>query len=281
MPEDAVGTQEAASTQQAPSESLGESRATSHSLSTESSESNGQKQDDGRQTAQTPKQKRESRYERTKRERAQFNAERAQFERQRQEFAQERARAEAEKNPKYTLDELRMYRDQWDAEGQAELVRRADKEIQRMEAAAQAEEAKRTVKYPPVGTAEHKAMWQEAERDLYQRDPDFMRPGTALDQMIRSIMSGPNGDGYRHHPQGIYAAYTAAKLELSEAATRDLRTKVAQYEKDLARYGGLTSIGGGAPARVGNGQVDFAKLSTKEMRARLTRGAKRDGVPWF
>lgn len=281
MPEDAVGTQEAASTQQAPSESLGESRAVNHAIGDESSESNGQKQDDGRQTAQTPKQKRESRYERTKRERAEFNAQRASFERQRQEFAQERARVEAEKNPKYTLDELRMYRDQWDNEGQAELVRRADKEIARMEAAAQAEKAQRTVEYPPPGTPEHKAQWEAAERDLFQADPEFMRNGTPLDQKLREIMSGPNGNVYRQHPRGIVAAYHAAKLELTEAANKELQTKISQYEKDLARYGGLTSIGGGAPARVGNGQVDFAKLSTKEMRARLTRGAKRDGVPWF
>jgi hypothetical protein len=279
MPEETGQAVEGASTQE-PSQGLGESQAGEHAQSSEASAGNGETR------AQTPQQKKElSRYERTKRERAQFRAEREAFAREREVFASERAKLEEAKKPKrdYTLDDLKKYRTQWESEGNLELVERADKEIAAIEAEALAQEkaSKRTVDLPVRGTPEHKAMWDSAERELFQADPEFMRPGTRLDTKLREIMEGPHSKTYRDHPQGIYAAYDRAKRELLEEDKKELQTALAKKNEELQRYTGLTSIGGGAPARIGSGEKDFSKLSLADMRKELKRGAKRDGVPWF
>ena len=106
-----------------------------------------------------------------------------------------------------------------------------------------------------------------------------MRDGTKLDAKLREIMQSPDGNIYRQHPRGIVAAYHRAKMELLQAEN-------SRLENDLKRYQGLTSIGGGAPGRVGRGNAvnsiaDFAKLSTKEMRAHLLANADSQKVPWF
>jgi hypothetical protein len=229
-----------------------------------------------------------SRYERTKRERAAFRAEREAFQREREAFNRERAQAAQAAKPKrdYTVDELRKYRTQWEREGQFDLVEAADKEIAVMEQEQVAERATRTVELPPVGTPEHRAQWEAAERELYQADPEFMRSGTRLDSALRSIMAGPDGDIYRQHPRGIIAAYHRAKMELLDAEVKELQTTNSKLQNELKRYQGLTGIGAGSPARVGNGSrvesvSDFEKLSTKDMRKHLLANADRNGVPWF
>jgi len=244
--------------------------------------------DNGAEKPEGQKPKELSRYERTKRERAQFRAERAEFERQRAEFARERAAAAEAAKPKrdYTLAELQKYRDQWEREGQFDLVEAADKEIAIMEQEAQAERAARTVELPPMNSPEHRAQWEAAERELYQADAEFMRSGTRLDGLLRQIMAGPDGNIYRQHPRGIIAAYHRAKMELLEADLKDLRTTNFKLETELKRYHGLTGIGAGSPARVGSGSRvespgDFAKLSTKDQRKYLLSNADKNGVPWF
>jgi hypothetical protein len=229
-----------------------------------------------------------SRYERTKRERAAFKAQQAEFQRQREAFAKERAQFEEQKKPKrdYTLADLRKYRGQWEAEGNYDLVEKADKEIAVLEAEEQAERAARTVEMPPLGTPEHLAQWQAAERELAEADPEFMRAGTRLDTKLREIMGSQDGNIYRQHPRGIVAAYHRARMELLEADLKSEQTKSSKLQQELQRLTGLTSIDGGAPGQVGNGSriestQDFARLSTKDMRKHLMGVAKRGSTPWF
>jgi hypothetical protein len=149
----------------------------------------------------------------------------------------------------------------------------------------EAEEAasKQVVELPKRGTPEHRNQWQSAEADLRQADPEFMKPGTRLDTKLREIFSGPNAQAYADHPQGIYAAYDRAKREILEEDVKGLRTENAQLKKENQRLGGLTSIGGGVPGRLGDGgvtsQADFARLSTKDMRAHLGKEARRSKDP--
>jgi len=224
-----------------------------------------------------------SRYERTKQERAAFRAEK-------EAFARERADFEATQKPKrdYTLADLKKYRQQWAKEAEqgtwregqdydpAELVQKADTEIAAMEAEAQASGQSNMFK----------AEWETAERELAQTDPEFMRDGTRLDKRLREIMGSEDGNIYRQHPRGIVAAYHRAKMELLEGDYKSLQTENSKLKTELQRYTGLTSIGGGAPARIGSGNrveslQDFEKLSVADMRKHLRRGAQRDGVPWF
>jgi len=181
---------------------------------------------------------------------------------------------------------LQKYRGQWEHEGQYDLVEAADKEIAIMQQEQQAERAARTVELPPMGSSEHRAQWETAERELYQADPEFMRNGTRLDTTLRNIMRGPDGDIYRQHPRGIIAAYHRARMELLEADLTELRTTNSKLETELKRYQGLTGIGAGSPARMGSGSrvesaADFARLSTKDQRKYLLSNADKNGVPWF
>lgn len=229
-----------------------------------------------------------SRYERTKRERAAFRAQQAQFQQERDAFARERAQFEEQKKPRrdYTLADLKKYRTQWEQEGNFDLVDKADKEIAVMQAEEQAERAARTVELPPLGSPEHLAQWQAAERELAQADPEFMRQGTPLDRQLRQIMGSPDGDIYRQHPRGIVAAYHRARMELLETDMKGLQTENSKLKNELQRLTGLTSIDGGALGQLGNGSriesaEDFARLSTKDMRKHLMRTAQRGGTPWF
>jgi hypothetical protein len=229
-----------------------------------------------------------SRYERTKRQRAEIAKREAHLQQRERQLAEiERARTEAA-NPKrdYTLGDLQKYRRQWASEGNYDLVEKADKEIAAMQAELEAERQARTVEMPPMGTPEHRAQWEAAERELYQADPEFMRAGTRLDTKLRQIMSSEDGNVYRGHPRGIIAAYHRAKMELLEADRNDLQTRFQKLEEENKRLNGLTSLSGGARSSVGNGSTvgsvsEFAKLSTKDMRKHLLKGANRDSTPWF
>ena len=114
-----------------------------------------------------------------------------------------------------------------------------------------------------------------------------MKSGTRLDTKLREIFVGPNAAAYADHPQGIYAAYDRAKREILEEDVKGLRTENSSLKKELQRLGGLTSIGGGVPGRIGDGgitsQADFARLSTKDMRLHLGKEAKRskDSTGWL
>jgi hypothetical protein len=231
--------------------------------------------------------KQESRYERTKRERKEFHAQREAFKAQQAAFAQERAKFEESKKPKrnYSLADLKHYREEWKREadegmipGREELVKKADAEIAAMEAEEQAN--KMVVELPKRGTREHRAMWEQGEADLRQRDPEFMKAGTRLDTKLRALFAGPDGDAYADHPQGIYAAYSEARRQVLEEDNTGLRTENAQLKKELQRFTGLTSIGGGVPAKMGEGGIsstaDFARLSSKDMRAHLLSQSKRN-----
>ena len=117
---------------------------------------NGNGEDGRPKSAQ--QQKQESRYERTKKERAAFKQQQESFRAQQAAFAQERAKFEESKKPKrdYSLDQLKKYRADWAREaeegvipGRAELVQRADAEIAAMEAEEKA--SKMVVELPKRG----------------------------------------------------------------------------------------------------------------------------------
>jgi hypothetical protein len=230
---------------------------------------NGQSQE-----SQGPaKEKKPSLYYQARQARKAFKAEQEAFARERETFARERAEFEEARKPKrdYTLADLRKYRGQWEQEGNFDLVEKADREIAAMEAEAQAN-----------GQSDRfKVQWETAERELAQIDPEFMHSGTRLDTRLREIMGSEDGNIYRQHPRGIVAAYHRAKMELLEGDFKGLQTENSKLKNELQRYTGLTSISGGAPARIGSGEREFSKLSLAEMRKHLRQGAKRDGVPWF
>jgi hypothetical protein len=238
-------------------------------------------------------QKQESRYERTKREKKEFHAQREAFRAQQAQFARERAEFEESKKPKreYSLADLKKYRQAWMQEaeqgidGKAELVQKADAEIAAMEAEERA--SKMVVELPKRGTKEHRQQWESAEAELRQVDPEFMKAGTRVDKKLREIFNGPHAQAYSDHPQGIYAAYDRAKREILEEDNHGLRTENAQLKKELQRFGGLTSISGGVPGRVGDGGItstaDFARLSSADMYKYLRDKAKRskDTTGWL
>jgi hypothetical protein len=294
MPEETDQGLETPSTQEPSANAIGESSP--GEVAPESRDSVGDQAQKAQPNGQKPKEL--SRYERTKRQRAELARREAVMVQRERQFAEtQRAAAEAAKPKRdYTLADLKKYRAQWakeaaqgvwrDGYDPAELVEKSDKEIEAMEAEAQAERQRRTVELPPMGTPEHQALWETAERELAQVDPEFMRNGTRLDTRLREIMDSEDGNIYRQHPRGIIAAYHRAKMELLEGDYKVLQTENSKLKNELQRYTGLTSIGGGAPARIGSGArvesiEDFSKLSVADMRKHLKRGAKRDEVPWF
>ena len=232
---------------------------------------------DGAKAGQKP----ESLYTRTKKTLAEIKRREAAIQQRETQFAQrEQAAAEAAKPKRdYTVAELKKYRGEWEREGKFDLVDAADKEIAAMEGEAQAERKARTIEMPASGSPEFRNEWEQAEAELFQADPEFMRAGTRLDTALRAIMAGPDGNIYRQHPRGIVAAYHRARMELLSAEN-------SQLKNELKRYQGYTSVGAGAPARVGSGSRvesvgDFEKLSTKDMRKHLLANADKHGVPWF
>jgi hypothetical protein len=284
MPEETALSTDSSGTQQPSTHVIGESQS---DVSGQADDSAGNDQRSPAQpNGQKPKEL--SRYERTKRQRAELARREAVLAQRERQFAEsQRAAAEAAKPKRdYTLEDLRKYRRQWEQEGNFELVEKADKEIAAMEAEAQAERQSRTLELPRVGTQEHRIQWEAAERELSQVDPEFMRDGTRLDTRLREIMGSDDGDIYRQHPRGIIAAYHRAKMELLEGDYKVLQTENSKLKTELQRYTGLTSISGGAPARIGSANrveslTDFSKLSVADMRKHLRRGAQRGGTPWF
>jgi len=231
----------------------------------------------------------ESRYERTKREKAEFKAQQEQFKREREMFARERAQFEEAKKPKrnYTLAQLKQYREEWAKEaelgyeGREELVAKADQTIAEMEAEEKA--SKKTMELPVFGTPEHKRIWEESEAQIRAEDPEFGVQGTRVDSELRKIFSGPNAKLYLDHPYGIYAAYAEAQKEILKADNGVLKKENESLKAELQRVTGLTSIGGGIPGRMTNGQDkrDFASLSTAEMRKRLLSTKPDPRLPWL
>jgi len=226
--------------------------------------------------------KRESHYERIKRKKAEFQQREAQLKQREAAIAQaERERSQPQKPKRdYTLADLKQYRRAWAEEAQfdsakAELVKQADAEIKAMEAEEQ----------QAHGQEAHAREWHQAEAELFQADQEFMRPGTRLDSKLREIMQGADGQIYRGHPRGIVAAYHRAKMEILEGDYRVAQGKIQQLETELKRLTGLTSIGGGAPGRVGGARIeslaDFSKLSSADMRKHLKSGSGKGGMPWL
>jgi hypothetical protein len=216
-----------------------------------------------------------SRYERTKRQRAALAQRESALRAREEQIAQaERART-APKKPDYTIAELRQYRKNWEDEGNFDLVGKADQEIARLEQLEQQEQSQRGF------TNE----WQSAEAELYQADPEFMRSGTRLDSKLRAIMASEDGNVYRQHPRGIVAAYHRARMELLEGDFNHVQGENQQLKAELKRLTGLTSIGGGAPGRIGGNRIeninDFSKLSSADMRKHLRSTSGKDAMPWL
>jgi hypothetical protein len=221
--------------------------------------------------------KKESRYERTKRQRAEFLKREAALRQRETQLAQQERERNAPKKPAYTLAELREYRNSWEAEGRDELVQKADAEIQRLEKLEQQDHQSQSF------TNE----WHQAEAELAQADPEFgANKGTRLDKKLQELMSGPDGKIYRQHPRGIVAAYHRARMEILESDHQVAQKRISELESELKRLTGLTSIGGGSPGRVSNGNrvessKDFARLSSADMRKHLRGQAKQGESPWF
>jgi DNA repair exonuclease SbcCD ATPase subunit len=239
-----------------------------------SGQTNGQED----QKPQSHQQKRESRYERTKRQRAALQEREAALKAREERIAQTERAKQAPQKPDYSLADLKEYRKAWAEEAQwdpakADLVVQADKEIKRLEGLEKSEQSQEAF------TKE----WQTAEAELAQSDQEFMRSGTRLDSKLREIMAGPDGNVYRGHPRGIVAAYHRARMEILESDHQGALGKIHELETELKRLTGLTSLGGGAPGRMGNGNVDFSRLSSADMRKRLLSQAKSNAgdVPWL
>ena len=241
---------------------------------------NGQTNGQEDQKPQSHQQKRESRYERTKRQRAAFAQREAELKQREERIAQAERAKQAPKKPDYSLADLKQYRQDWakDAEWdpeKADLVKQADQEIKRLEGLEKQEQ----------GQQAFVTEWQTAEAELAQADSEFMRQGTRLDSKLREIMGGPDGNVYRGHPRGIVAAYHRAKMEILEGDHKGALAKIQQLESELKRLTGLTSIGGGAPGRVGANRIeslgDFSKLSSADMLKHLRSQSGKGNMPWL
>lgn len=261
------------SSPEAPSESFGDTPSTE---STETTPETGGAEPNGDQVKddkpQSFQQKRESRYERTKRQRAEFQKREAALKQREERLAQVEREKNAPKKPDYTAAELKKYRQSWENEGRFDLVEKADEEIKRLEALEQQERGQQTFVQE----------WQTAERELAEADKEFgAGKGTRLDKKLSEIMQGPDGNVYRQHPRGIVAAYHRAKMELLQADHQTAQGKIQQLENELKRLTGLTSIGGGAPGRISSGERDFAKLSSAEMFKHLKSQSNKGDMPWL
>ena len=237
-------------------------------------------QDNGAEAATPPgdqeqQPKKESRYERTKRQRAEFQKREAVLRQREEQLAQIERERTKPKEPDYSLEDLRQYREEWareaenewgeDKQRKEELVKKADAEIKRLE-----------------GQQSFVQEWRQAEADLASSDPEFgCGKGTRIDKQLGDIMSGPDGNIYRQHPRGIIAAYHRARMEILESDHKGALDKIQHLETELKQLRGYTSIGGGAPGKVGGGSVDFSKLSSAEMRKYLKSGANKGDLPWL
>ena len=128
--------------------------------------------DDGRPKS-AAQQKQESRYERTKKERAAFRQQQEAFRAQQARLLKSEPSLKSPKSRNAIIPWLilKKYRADWAREaeegmipGRAELVQRADAEIAAMEAEEKA--SKMVVELPKRGTPEHRQQWQAAEADL-------------------------------------------------------------------------------------------------------------------
>jgi hypothetical protein len=235
---------------------------------------------DGQQKKQQQDGQKDSRYERRRQARKAFEAEKTAFEAERKAFAEQRRAFEEQtrkaNEPPYTLKELKDYRKAWEKEGNFDLVEKADAEIQRLEELEASR--KQTLEIPVSGTPEFTKQWEDAEKELYQVDPEFQREGTRLDKVLRAMMSGPDGPLYRQHPRGIVAAYHRARLAIAEADLGTARSENQKLKNEVARLNGLLGIGGGASAGRSIGEFrgkDFSTMSTAEMREHLKRNVTR------
>lgn len=235
--------------------------------------------------------KRLSPYERVKRQRAELRQREVALKQREDQIVQEREAAERQREeankPKYTLADLKEWRPVWESEGNLELVEKADAEIKRLEKleADKIAASKQTVELPRYGTKEHRARWEAAELVIQKENPDFMKAGTPMDLMVRKIMQSPYGQAARDHPDGIWAIYEAAQKELLKEENQSLRGRLQQLESQVKSYGGLTSLSGGAPGRIGSGNQietlnDFKRLSSAEMRKHLLSAGKHQR-PWL
>ena len=242
---------------------------------------------DGQQKKQQQDGQKDSRYERRRQarkafeaEKTAFGAEKTAFEAERKAFAEQRRAFEEQtrkaNEPPYTLKELKDYRKAWEKEGNFDLVEKADAEIQRLEELEASR--KQTLEIPVSGTPEFTKQWEDAEKELYQVDPEFQREGTRLDKVLRAMMSGPDGPLYRQHPRGIVAAYHRARLAIAEADLGTARSENQKLKNEVARLNGLLGIGGGASAGRSIGEFrgkDFSTMSRAEMREHLKRNVTR------
>ena len=240
-------------------------------------ETNGQA--DGAQKPESfqQKQKRESQFQRAKRQKAEYQKRESELKQREERIAQAEREKNAPKKPDYTAAELKKYRQSWENEGRFDLVEKADEEIKRLEALENAERGQTTFVQE----------WQTAERELAEADKEFgAGKGTRLDKKLSEIMQGPDGQVYRQHPRGIVAAYHRAKMEILTADHQTAQGKIQQLENELKRLTGLTSISGGAPGRISNGGRveslnDFARLSSADMFKHLKQQSNKGDMPWL
>jgi hypothetical protein len=247
---------------------------------------NASEQPNGQQQPEKEKPKEPSRYERTKKQRQELAKREADLANRERAIAEQHRQFQESQKPKrnYTLQELQKYRGEWENEGRFDLVEAADRELKAM----QAEEAAKfqTQHLPVLGTPEHKVQWEQAEQELYQADPEFMRQGTRLDKALREIFQSQDGDLYRQHPRGIIAAYHRAKLGVMEQDVATLRDENSRLTDELKKYQGFTSVGGTGVtgSRPSGGRIetvgDFARLPRAEMRKHLLNNVGR-GEPFI
>jgi DNA repair exonuclease SbcCD ATPase subunit len=240
-------------------------------------ETNGRANGDQKPESFQQKQKRESQFQRARRQKAEHQKRESELKAREERLAQVEREKNAPKKPDYTAADLKKYRQSWENEGRFDLVEKADEEIKRLEALEQQER----------GQTSFVQEWQTAERELAEADKEFgAGKGTRLDKKLSEIMQGPDGNVYRQHPRGIVAAYHRAKMELLQADHQTAQGKIQQLENELKRLTGLTSIGGGAPGRIGTGGRveslnDFARLSSADMLKHLKSQSNKGDMPWL
>jgi hypothetical protein len=140
-------------------------------------------------------------------------------------------------------------------------------DFQKAEAAKQ--EANRLQQYQTQykSQAEKVQIWEECEREIQEQDADFMNPGTDLDNRMRAIMDSPQGDFYREHPMGVWAAYHRAKFEHAQTLIPQLVKLCEYYQGEWQKLAKSQSPITSAPPRSGSQSIGEMNLEDLEKAA--------------
>lgn len=148
-------------------------------------------------------------------------------------------------------------------------------DFQKAEAAKK--EAERLGQYQAQYRSESEKVqvWEQCEQEIKQQDPDFMEPGTELDNRMRALMDSETGNFYREHPMGVWAAYHRVKFEHAQTLIPQLVKLCEYYQGEWQKLAKSQSPMTSAPPRGGSQSVNEMSMADLE-RAALAEATRID-----